>query len=99
MAKKKDDNHKYGNPNPVQHPRNAKGQYCKLAGSLTNKAKYANKKKPTVSIALTRPQHHLLRHVTNAIGVSIRAFATTATLLHLNIIVQELAIKTGERIE
>ncbi len=99
MVKKYDPNHKYGNPTPIQLPRSDKGRFLPLKSDLTKKHIYSNKKRRAVSISLTAPQHQLLEKVASSIGVSMRGFVCSATLMHLNKIAQELAQQTGKVIE
>jgi hypothetical protein len=103
MTKKADPNvHKYGNPKPVALPRNSKGQFLRLSPSLTKKQalqrKYARKRKRSISICISREEHHLLRLVCDAIGVSLASFSASAILLHTQQIAQQLAIQSGEPI-
>jgi hypothetical protein len=103
MTKKADPNvHKYGNPRPVALPRNSKGQFLRLSPSLTKKQalhrKYARKRKRSISICISREEHHLLRLVCDAIGVSLASFSASAILLHTQQIAQQLAIQSGEPI-
>jgi len=99
MTKKSTKTVHYGNPNPVQLPRNSKGQFLKLSPSLTKKQalqrKYARKRKRSLSICITREEHQLMRLVCDAIGVSLSSFAVSAVLLHTHQIAQQLAIQSG----
>ena len=99
MTKKSTKTIHFGNPNPMQLPRGADGRFQPVKPSLTKKHIYSNKKRRTVSISLTAPQHQMLEKISTAIGVSMRGFVCASTLMHLSKVAQELARQSGDIIE
>ena len=99
MTKKSTKTIHFGNPNPMQLPRGSDGRYLAVKPSLTKKHVYSNKKRRTVSISLTAPQHQMLEKIASAIGVSMRGFVCASTLMHINKVAQELSKQSGDIIE
>ena len=99
MTKKSTKTVHYGNPNPMQLPRGKDGRFQPIKASSNQRRTYSNKKRRTVSISLTTPQHQMLEKISTAIGVSMRGFVCASTLMHLNKVAQELARQSGNIIE